>query len=305
MGRSLTSSPPLGAAPLLEESLRHKDDVVGLDEDIASLVASPHHLINITPYPFLLFAFTPKDIHPASRGQRGKPSRHGDGPDHGQVLRILDRSRRLDLPLQIDEIGQGRHDRVAGLELDILSQVALLRQLGEVDWDLLVLPEHEAPLRIGARRDSPHQRYRLEEGQIPCELHGAGLAEAAHKVNGPALDFLDDNGDGGALDRLGIDGGQVILELLHGLARCLDLAHEGERRLSVRSHEDDLVQILVVPDLHLEDAFRTDDEVLALDALSLSLSRDREHRYRPEHKDHKRHGAQSMTEEHHHWTPSE
>ena len=81
----------------------------------------------------------------------------------------------------------------------------------------------------------------MEQGQIPRELHGSGLAEPAHKVNGSALDFLDDDSDGGALDRLGIDGGQIILELLNGFTCSLDLTDKRERSFSVRSHEDDLV----------------------------------------------------------------
>jgi len=51
-----------GAAPRLKV-VWHKDDVVGLQHESGSR-PSPHHLINIYPNPFSLFALPPDDVHP-------------------------------------------------------------------------------------------------------------------------------------------------------------------------------------------------------------------------------------------------
>ena len=42
---------------------------------------------------------------------------------------------RLDLAVDVDRIGHGDHDRVTDLELEVLADVALLDELGEVDGD--------------------------------------------------------------------------------------------------------------------------------------------------------------------------
>src|SRR5207244_13175980 len=87
----------------------------------------------------------------------------------------------------------------------------------------------------------------LEKGQVTRELHGSGFAEAAHEVNRPTPDLANDDRHCGTLDRLGVDGGQVVLELLHSLTRRLDLAGQRQRGFSARSHADDLMQLLVLP----------------------------------------------------------
>src|SRR5712692_3252879 len=233
-GRSRAGSSPLGTAPRLEESLGHKDDVVGLDEDIGIPVPSPHQLININPNALFLFSFSPEDIYPTPRGQLSEASRLGDGSDKGQILRVLDRAGRSDLALHEHEVAEWRHDRVSRLKLDVLSQVPPLHELGEIDGDLFVLSQHEPFFRIGGRRDSPDQGHRLENRQLARQLHHAWLPEPAYEVHRPALDLADDDGDRGALDRLRIDGGEVVLELLHALARRLNLTDQGERGLPVR-----------------------------------------------------------------------
>ena len=66
-----------------------------------------------------------------------------------------------------------------------------------------------------------------------------------------------------------------VLELLHRLAAGLDLADQGKGDLAVGPDEDDLVQVLVVPDLDLEDIRRA-DHVGLVGALSRDHGEQRE-----------------------------
>src|SRR5499427_3274552 len=136
--RSRTGSLPFLTAPVLENPLGHKDDVVGLQGDVVVLVRSPHHLINIYSNSLPLFPLTPEDVDPAARGHGGQATPLGDRPHQRQVLRVLDGAHRANFPLQIDEVGKRSDHRVARLELDVLGEVTLLHELREVDGNQLV-----------------------------------------------------------------------------------------------------------------------------------------------------------------------
>ncbi len=93
-------------------------------------------------------------------------------------------------------------------------------------------------------------------------MHDSGLAEASDEIHGPAPNLLHDDGDDRALDGLLVDVGEMVLQLLNTLARHADLADERQRGATVGSHENGLVEILVAPDLDLENVLRADDVVL-------------------------------------------
>src|SRR5262249_16944225 len=146
-------------------------------------------------------------------------------------------------------------------------------ELREVDGNQLVLPKDEALFGIRGWKDSSHHADGLEEGQIPHELDRSCLAEAAHEVDGTALDVANGDGDRRSLHCLRVHGRQIILKLLNRLACRLNLPDQGERGLAVGSHENALVEILVVPDLDLEDILWANDVVLLVWSRRRSLRR--------------------------------
>src|SRR5262249_58694599 len=91
-GRSRRDSLPFLTAPVLENPLGHKDDVVGLQGDVVVLVRSPHHLINIYSNSLPLFPLTPENVDPAAGGHGGQAAPLGDRPHQGQILNVLDGS---------------------------------------------------------------------------------------------------------------------------------------------------------------------------------------------------------------------
>src|SRR5262250_1450275 len=91
-GRSRPDSLPFLTAPVLEDPLGHKDDVVGLQGDVVVLVRSPQHLINIYSNSLSLFPLTPEDVDPAARGHGGQAAPLGNRPHQRQVMRVLDGS---------------------------------------------------------------------------------------------------------------------------------------------------------------------------------------------------------------------
>src|SRR5215813_7014536 len=205
-GRSRTNSLLFLTAPVLEDPLGHKDDVVGLQGDVVVLVRSPHHLINIYPNSLPLFPLTPEDVDAAARGHRGQATPLGDCPNQRQVLFVLDGAHRANFPLEIDEVGKRSDHRVARLELDVLREIAFLHELREVDGDQLVLAKDEALFGIRGGGNSADDADGLEEAQVTHELDRSRFAETAHEVDGTALDVADDDGDRRSLHCLRIDG---------------------------------------------------------------------------------------------------
>src|SRR6266446_1597106 len=279
----LPRGPPSPLTSPLEQSLWDKDDVVRLQPDIRILVRRPHHLINIDPNPFLLFCVAAKYVHPPGGGQGSQSTDLGQGLQNCQILRILNRSWGLHLTVHVDRISQRYDDRIARLELGILAQIPPLDETVEVDRDPLVPTEEKALLGVRVRDDASHDGDRLQQRELSRELHHARFAKTSDEVNGPALDLLDHDRDHRALDGLLVDVGEVVLELLHRLAGDADLPDQREGGAAVGPHKHHLVEILVTPDLDLEDVLGTDDVVLVLLDRAWRLRHDRrgrEQRYR-------------------------
>src|SRR4030095_3622720 len=186
----------------------------------------------------------------------------GEGLQNRQISRVLDCTGSLDLSVDVDSIGERNHDRIPGLELGILAHIASLDQAVEVDRNTLVATKDESLLGVGVRRYASREGDRLQEGELAGQLHEPGLPETADEIHRPAPNLLHDHGDDRPPHSLLVHVGEMILQLLDALARYADFTHEGQGRTPIGSHEYGLVQILVAPDLDLEDVFGPDDVVL-------------------------------------------
>src|SRR5262245_42504126 len=142
-----------------------------------------------------------------------------------------------------------RHDdRVLGLELDVLAEIAVLDEAAEIHRDLLVGTDDVRGRQVRPLDRAAGQGDRLEQRCAGLERIDSRLRHLAHDVDAEASNLLDDDRDGWIPDRRGQPFLQERFNSGHGQAADIDLADQWEGNLAVGPDYDVLLELLVLPD---------------------------------------------------------
>ena len=152
-------------------------------------------------------------------------------------------------------------DRVLGLELEVLAEIAVLDEAAEVHRDLLAGADDIGGRQVGALGGAAGERERLEQRRTCLDRIDSGLGDLADEIDAEAPDLLDHHRDVRVLDRRAQALFQGFGQLRHGHPLDVNFTGEGIRDLAIRAYDDVLLELFVVPHDDMQDVVDPDGVV--------------------------------------------
>src|SRR5262249_5319894 len=215
--------------------------------------------------------------HDESRGEIGAvddTAREEKGVDQWHIALERVDARLCDLAQQVDATLENllrvasdrdfRHDdRVLGLELDVLAQIAVLDEAAEIYRDLLVGTDDVRGRQVRPLDRAARQGDRLEQRGAGLERIDSRPRHLTHKIDAEAPNLFDDDRDVWVPDRRAQPLFQERFNSGHGQAPDIELSNQWERNLAVGPDYDVLLELLVLPDDDVQKVIDADRVIAA------------------------------------------